>query len=87
MYFYSSLITSSIIDCYSVFLLISRFPSLRVFLSFYTIFPFHLHLPRANQIVNVDHCPINTFLKSLGSSYKAESYCSGITFSLMQPKN
>ena len=50
---------------------------LRVSFPFYTIFPFHLHLSRANQIVGVDHYPINTFLKSLGSSCKAESYCSG----------
>ena len=51
--------------------------SLRVSFPFYTIFPFHLHLPRANQIVGVDLYPISTFLKSLGSSCKAESYYSG----------
>ena len=50
---------------------------LRVSFPFYTIFPFHLHLSRANQIVGVDLYPISTFLKSLGSSCKAESYCSG----------
>ena len=50
---------------------------LRVSFPFYTIFPFHLHLPRANQIVGVNLYPISTFLKSLGSSCKAESYYSG----------
>ena len=44
-----------------------------VSLPFYIIFPFHLHLSRADQIVGVNSYPISTFLKSLGSSYKAES--------------
>ena len=38
----------------------------RVFFLFYTLFLFHLHPPRVDQIIGVDPCPINTFLKSLG---------------------
>ena len=84
----SSLITNTILDCYSVFLLISRSPTLRVFLPLYNIFPFHdLHLPHADQIVGVDLCPISTFLKSLSSNYKAKSYCSGITSSSMRSES
>ena len=84
----SSLITNTILDCYSVFLLISRSPTLRVFLPLYTIFSFHdLHLPHADQIVGVDLCPISTFLKSLSSNYKAKSYCSGITSSSMRSES
>ena len=60
-------------DCYSVFLLISRSFTLKVSRPFYTTFPFHLHLPRVDQIVGIHPCPISTFLKSLGSSCKAES--------------
>ena len=73
--------------CYNVSLLILRFLSLKISLLFYTIFPFHLYPPHADQIVGIDSCPISTFLKSLGSSYKAENYCSGITSSLMQPES
>ena len=74
-------------NCYSVSFSILRSLSLRVSLLFYTIFPFHLYPPRADQIIGVDLCPISTFLKSLGSSCKAENYCSGITSSLMQPES
>ena len=71
---------------YSVSLLILRSLFLRTSLLFYTIFPFHLYSPHVDQIVGVDPCPISTFLKSLGSSYKAKNYCSSITSSLMRPK-
>ena len=74
-------------NCYSVSFSILRSLSLKVSLLFYTIFPFHLYPPRADQIVGVDPCPISTFLKSLGSSCKAENYYSGITSSLMQPES
>ena len=50
---------------------------------FIPTFQFHLHPSHAYQIVGVDICPISTFLKSLGSSCKAENYCSDITSSLM----
>ena len=60
--------------------------SLKASLLFYIIFPFHLYPPRVDQIVGVDPCSINTFLKSLGSSCKVENYCSGITSSLMRPE-
>ena len=72
---------------YSVFLLIFRSPFLSVFFLFYTILLFHLYPPRVDQIDDVDSCPISTFLKSLGSSCKAERYCLGITFSLMRPES
>ena len=71
-------------NCYSISFLILRSFSLRAFLLFYTTFPFHLYPPHADQIVGVDPYPISTFLKSLGSSYKVENYCSGITSSLMR---
>ena len=74
-------------DYYNISLLILRSPSLKVSLPFYTIFSFHLYPPRADQIIGVDPYPISTFLKSLGSSYKAENYCSGIISSLMQPES
>ena len=71
-------------DYYIISLLILRSPSLKVSLPFYTIFSFHLYPPHVDQIIGVDPCLINTFLKSLGSSCKAENYCSGIISSLMQ---
>ena len=73
-------------NCYSISFLILRSFSLRASLLFYTTFPFHLYPPHADQIVGVDPYPISTFLKSLGSSYKAENYCSGIISSLMWPE-
>ena len=54
---------------------------------FYTSFLFHPYPPHASQMVGVDTCPISTFLKSLGSSYKAENHCSGITSTLMRPES
>ena len=39
------------------------------------------------KLVDLDTCPISPFLKSLGSSCKAEGYCSGITSTLMQPES
>ena len=74
-------------NCYSVSFSILQSLCLRVSLLFYTIFPFHLYPPRADQIIGVDSCPISIFLKSLGSSCKAENYCSGITSSLMQSES
>ena len=74
-------------NCYSVSFSILRSLCLRVSLLFYTIFPFHLYPPRADQIIGVDSCPISIFLKSLGSSCKVENQCSGITSSLMRPKS
>ena len=74
-------------NCYSVSFSIIRSFSLKVSLLFYTIFPFHLYFPRADQIVGVDLCPISLFRKSLGSSCKVENYCSGITSSLMRPES
>ena len=74
-------------NCYSVSFSILRSLCLRVSLLFYTIFPFYLYPPRADQIIGVDSCPISIFLKFLGSSCKAENYCSGITSSLMQSES
>ena len=74
-------------NCYNVSFSILRSFSLKVSLLFYTIFPFHLYSPRADQIVGVDPRPISLFLKSLGSSYKAENYCSSITSSLMRSES
>ena len=48
---------------------------------------FHLYPSCVDQIVGVDPCPISNFQKSLGSSYKAENYCSSITFSLIRPES
>ena len=79
----SSLITNSVLDCYNVFLLVSRSPLIDSFF-FYTIFPFHLYPPRAGQIFGVDTCLISTFLKSLYSSCKVENHCSGIISTLMR---
>ena len=53
-------------DCHSVSFSILRSPFLRVSPLFYTIFPFHLYPPCADQIVGVDPYPISIFLKSLG---------------------
>ena len=57
-------------DCYCVSFFVLCSPSLRVPPPFYIIFTFHLHPPRADQIVNIDPCPISTFLKSLSSCCK-----------------
>ena len=51
---------------------------------FYTFFSFHLYPSRAGPMVSLDTYPISSFLKSLGSSCKAENYCSGIISTLMQ---
>ena len=50
---------------YSFFLSILQSFSLRVFFLFYTIFFFHLHPLRVDQVTGVDPYPISTFLKSL----------------------
>ena len=85
--YFLNLITSIVLSATIFFsqifdLLLSRPP-------FYFIlsFTFHLCPPRVGQIVGVDPCHISTFLKSLGSSCKAENYCSGITSSLMQSES
>ena len=44
----------------------------------------HLCPPRVGQIVGVDPCHINTFLKSLESSCRVENYCLGITSLLIR---
>ena len=77
-------VTSLVLDCYSVSFLIFPILSLTPSFFFYTVFPFHLHLPRACQMVGVDTCPISTPHKSLCSSCKAEIRCSGITSILMR---
>ena len=74
-------------QCYSVLLLILRPPFLGYSLYFISPSSLHLYPPCVDQIPDVDPCPINTFLKSLESSCKAENYCLGITFSLMQLKS
>ena len=85
--FPTGLITMLVLDYYSIFVLISRSPSLIASFLFYTLFCFHLHPSRAKQMVGFDTYPITTFLKSLGSSYKDESHYLGITFILMRPEN
>ena len=75
---------SWLLQCFSLSFSI---PSLRVSLLFYTLFPFHLYPSHVSQMVGVDICPISIFLKSLGSSCKAERYYSSITSSLMQPES
>ena len=85
--FPTDLITMLVLDYYRISVLISRSPSLIASFLFYTLFYFHLHPSRADQMVGLDTCPITTFLKSLGSSYKAESHYSGITSILMQPES
>ena len=75
------------LDCYSVSSFLLRSLSVKISLLFYTIPPFHPYHPRANQIVDIGPCPISTFLKSLGSSWKAENYRSGITSSLVWPES
>ena len=50
-------------------------------------FPLHLCPPHVAQVVGLDPCHINIFMKSLGSSCKAENYCSSITSSLMRPES
>ena len=73
-------------SCYSAFSY--KFPISSLIASFfYTLFCFHLHPPRAGQMVHLDTCPIRPFLKSLGSSYKARSHCSDITSTLMQSES
>ena len=73
--------------CYSLFFLIPDPPLLGPSLCFITSSSFHIYPPCVDQIAGVDHCPINTFLKYLGSSCKTENYCSSITSSLMWPKS
>ena len=82
--FPTGLITMLVLDYYSISVLISRSPSLIASFLFYTLFCFHLHPSRAKQMVGFDTYPITTFLKSLGSSYKDESYYLDITFILMR---
>ena len=79
----SSLITNSVLDCYSVFLLVFLSPSLIASFFFYTLFSFHLYLSCVGQMVSVDICPISTFLKFLCNSCKAKNHCLGIIFTLM----
>ena len=74
-------------DYYSVSSFLLRSLSIRISRLFHTISPFHPYHPRADQIVDVGPCPINTFLKSLGSSWKVENYYLGITSSLMRPES
>ena len=76
-----------IFQCYSILLSNFQSPLSRPPFYFILSFPFHLCPPRVDQIVGVDPCHISTFLKSLGSSCKADNYCSGITSSLMQPES
>ena len=79
-----SLITSLVPNCYSLFLSISRSPSLLASFLFYTLFSLHLCPPRACQMAGVDTCLISPFHKSLCSSC---NYCSSITSTLMRPKS
>ena len=72
----SSLITNLVPNYYSISLLIFWSPSLIALFFLYTTFLFHLYPPRANQMVGVDICSINTFLKFLCSICKAENHCS-----------
>ena len=52
----------------------------------YSLPLFYLSPPRVDQIANLlDTCPISTFLKFFIGSCKTESYCSGITSTLMRP--
>ena len=71
----------------SVFLLVFRSPSPIASLFFYTLFPFHLYLPRAGQTIGIDTCSISTFPKSSCNSCKVENHCSGITSTLMRLKS
>ena len=73
--------------CYNISLSILRSPFSQGFLSILYFLPSFISPPCVNQIIGVDPCPINTFLKSLGSSCKAENYCSNITSSLMRPES
>ena len=54
---------------------------------FYTVHPFHLHLPRACQTICVDTCPISISHKSSCGSCKAETHCSSITSISVWPKS
>jgi len=56
--------------CYSIFLLILWCLFSVHSFSFILLHSFHLHLSRVDQIIGVDPCTINTFLKSLGVAVK-----------------
>ena len=71
--FLLSLITSLFPDCYSIFLLISRSPTLIVSFSLYTIFPFYLYPPCVGQMVGVDTYLLSPFLKSLGVTIRLKN--------------
>ena len=72
------------LQCFSLSLFL--IPPLIASFFFYTLFSFHLHPPRAGQMVSLNTYPISTFLKSLGSSCKAENHCLGITSILIRPR-
>ena len=66
MYLFSSSITSSTLDCYNVFLLISQSLSLKTSPLFILSLPSHFYPSHEQQIACVNPYPISTLLKSLG---------------------
>ena len=85
--YFLNLITSTVLSATIFFSQIFDLLLSRPLFYFILSFTFHLCPPHVGQIVGVDPCHINTFLKSLGSSCKAEKYCSDITSSLMQSES
>ena len=76
---YSSLLHSH------VSLLFLMIPFVREFIPLYFFSFFHLNPPSVDQITNLlNTCLISTFLKFFGGSCKTESYCSGITSTLIR---
>ena len=73
MYLFSGSITSSTLDCYSVFLLISRSLSLKTSPLFILSLPSHFYPPHGQQIACVNPCPISTLLKSLGAAVRLKN--------------
>ena len=73
--------------CYNIFLSISDPNLLGSYLHFIPFSFFYLYPPHVDQIAGVNPCLISSFLKFLGSNCKTENYYSGITSSLIQPKN
>ena len=78
---------SVFIYCFLVQLQISSFPILVFLFPFYTLFLSRSYFTHVYWRVRVDTCPICTFHQSPCSSCKAETHCSGITSTLMQPES
>ena len=65
----------------------SSSPVLVFLFPFYTLIHSRSYFTRVYWRVGVDNCPIYTFQQSPCSRCKAETHCSGVTFTLMRPES